>query len=99
MMTGTHADPNHPQPLARHTIMSTGQRVLLMTALTTYSLLVFVLDIVTPLEIDVWVLNLPVIVVPVYFRNTRMVVYLCLACTAMVAFGWVGSPIGGSSPW
>jgi PAS domain S-box-containing protein len=70
-----------------------------MIALASYSVLVFVLDIVTPLGIDVWVLNLPVILVPVLLRNARMVVYLSLACSAMLALGWIGSPLASNPAW
>jgi PAS domain S-box-containing protein len=45
----------------------------------------------TPLGIDVWVLTVPVVVVPVLVRNQRMVVFLGLACSAMlVVAGFVG---------
>jgi PAS domain-containing protein len=78
--------------------MSTMQRVLLMTALALYSALVFVLDVITPMGIEIWVLNLPVIVVPVLLRNLRLVVFLTLACSAMLILGWVWSSPGGNPP-
>jgi two-component system sensor kinase FixL len=80
-------------------MMSNSRRVLLIWALVLYSVLVLALDIVTPLGIDVWVLNLPVILVPVLLRNARMVVYLGLACSATLALGWVGSPLANNPPW
>src|SRR5436189_261046 len=76
--------------------MRTTQRVLLITALVLYSVLVFILDVVSPIGIEVWVLNLPVIVVPVLFRNARMVVWLSLAGSAMLVVGSVLSPPGGN---
>jgi hypothetical protein len=76
--------------------MSDRRRVLLMTALALYAGLVFGLDLVTPVGIEIWVLNLPVIVVPILFRNRRMVVFLSLACSAMLVFGWVASPPGSN---
>jgi PAS domain S-box-containing protein len=79
--------------------MSKSQRVLLLIALAGYAILVFVLEVVTPIGIDAWVLNLPVIVVPVILRNVRLVVYFSLACSATVAFGWVGSPRGSNPLW
>ena len=87
-----------PQPQARHTMMSTVQRILLMTALALYAGLVFVLDIITPLGIDVWVLNVPVIVVPLLVRNRRMVVFFSLACSTMLVVGWFVSPTGPMPP-
>jgi signal transduction histidine kinase len=79
-------------------MMSTTQRVFLMTALTLYAVLVFILDVITPQEIDIWVLNLPVIVVPVFFRNVRMVAFLSLACSAVVVLGSGFSPPGSNPP-
>jgi PAS domain S-box-containing protein len=75
-------------------MMSNSRRVLLMTALASYSVLVFVLDIITPLGIDVWVLNVPVIVVPLFVRNRRMVEFFCLACSTMLVVGGFVSPAG-----
>jgi PAS domain S-box-containing protein len=74
------------------------QQVLLMTALALYSVPVFILDVVTPLGIEVWVLNLPVIFVPVLFRSYRMVVFLSLVSSAMVIVGSILSPPGGNPP-
>jgi signal transduction histidine kinase len=55
---------------------------------------VFILDAFTPLGIEVWVLNLPVILIPVIFRSTRTVVYLSLACSAMVLVDFIVSAPG-----
>jgi PAS domain S-box-containing protein len=73
-------------------------RVVLLTALALYAALVFVLDLLTPVGIDVWVLNVPVVVVPVLLRNRRMVVYLSLACSTMLVVGGVVSPPGPMPP-
>jgi PAS domain S-box-containing protein len=80
-------------------MMSNSRRLLLLLALVVYSVLVFVLDVVTPQGIEVWVLNLPVILVPVFLQNIRMVLYLCLACSVMVVFGWVTSPLANNPAW
>lgn len=77
--------------------MNGTRRILLITILALYSVLVFILDLVTPLGIEVWVLNLPVFLVPMLFRNARMVVVLSLACTILVILGSVLSPSGGNS--
>jgi hypothetical protein len=79
--------------------MSIVQRVLVVTALPLYAGLVFILDVITPLGIDVWVLNLPVILVPVLLRRTRLLVYFGPACSAMLAFGWLGSPEASNPAW
>jgi PAS domain S-box-containing protein len=79
-------------------MMSNSRRVLLMTALASYSVLVFILDVITPVGIEVWVLNLPVVIVPVLFRNPRLVVLFSLASSAMVVVGWLLSPPGYNPP-
>jgi signal transduction histidine kinase len=78
--------------------MTTMQRFLLMTALALYLGLVFVLDVFTPQGIDVWVLNVPVVLVPVLVREHRMVAFLGLACTAMLVVGWVVPSTGPMPP-
>jgi hypothetical protein len=42
--------------------MSSVQLVLLMMALALYARLVFMLDLIIPMGIEIWVLNLPVII-------------------------------------
>ncbi len=78
--------------------MTTAQRVSLLAALTLYAGLVFVLDVITPDGIEIWVLNLPVIIVPVIFRNLRMVMFLSVYCSAMLALGWVVETDPGTDP-
>src|SRR5262245_20361705 len=78
--------------------MSIMQRLLLMTALALYLRLVFVLDVITPLGIDVWVLNVPVVLVPVLVRDHRMVVFLSLACSVMLVVAWVVPSVGPVPP-
>jgi PAS domain-containing protein len=78
--------------------MSHSQRILLMAAFAVYSVLVLVLDIVTPLGIEAWVLNLPVVIVPVLFRSPRMVVLFGVASSAMLVVAWRLSPPGGFNP-
>lgn len=77
--------------------MSSKRRALL-TALALYSVLVCILDVVAPLGIEIWVLNLPVFLVPMLFRNTRMVVVACIACSGMIFLGSALSPPGGNPP-
>jgi len=77
-------------------MMSNRRRVLLMTATALYAVLVFILDVISPIGIEVWVLNLPVILVPVLFRNTRMVGLAALACSVMVLAGSISSPPGSN---
>src|SRR5262249_22817926 len=97
-MTVARANPTVPRLLSRHVMMNNSRRILVTTALASYSVLVFVLDVITPLGIEVWVLNLPVILVPVLLRNRRVVVFLTLASSAIVVFGSVFSPSGYNPP-
>jgi PAS domain S-box-containing protein len=76
------------------------QRAILLTALVLYSLVVFILDVISPVGIEVWVLNLPVVLVPVFLRSPRLVVVLSFAGSVMVLLGWVWSPPGNNpSSW
>ena len=77
---------------------SNSRRVLLMTALALYSLVVFVLDAVSPPGIEVWILNLPVILLPVFKRSRRLVVMATLTCSVLVAVGSIMSPPGYNPP-
>jgi PAS domain S-box-containing protein len=76
--------------------MSTMRRILLMTALVLCAVPAFILDAISPLGIDTWMLNVPLILIPVFFRNTRGVISLCLACSAMVVLGSLLSPPGSN---
>jgi PAS domain S-box-containing protein len=80
-------------------MMGNRRRVLLVISLALYSVLVFIADVISPLGIEVWVLNVPVILLPVFFRSPRMVVLSTLACAAMVALGSAFSPPGGNPPF
>lgn len=75
-------------------LMNTQRGILLTTAMGLYALVVFILDIVTPVGIEVWVLNLPLILVPVVVRSGALVILLTLACCAMQVAGSVFSPPG-----
>ena len=77
-------------------MLSSKKRALLIFALSIYSVLVCVLDIVAPMGVEVWVLNLPVFLVPMLYRNRRMVILASLTCTVMVVLGSVFSPPGGN---
>jgi PAS domain S-box-containing protein len=77
-------------------MMSTMQRIGLMTALVVCAVAAFILDSVFPLGIEIWVLNLPLILLPALFRNRRMVIALSLACSAMVVLGSLFSPPGSN---
>jgi PAS domain S-box-containing protein len=75
--------------------MSTQRRVLIV-ALALYSVVVCFLDVLSPLGLEVWVLNLPIIIVPMFFRNTRMVVVANVACTVTIVLGSILSPPGAN---
>ncbi len=69
-----------------------------MPAVFVYSSLVCILDIFTPLGIEVWVLNLPVLLVPVWLQRARMVLPWALASSVFLIAGWLLSPDGGYNP-
>ena len=72
------------------------RRALLLTALALYSILVFIMDAIAPLGIEIWVLNLPVLLVPMLLRNKGLVVVAGLACSLMLIAGSVVSPSGAN---
>jgi PAS domain S-box-containing protein len=78
--------------------MSNMQRILVTASVVLGSVLVFILDLTTPIGIEVWVLNLPFILVPMIVRNRRMVIALSLACSAMVVLGSLWSSPGHNPP-
>jgi PAS domain S-box-containing protein len=78
--------------------MRNARRFLVMTAVAVYGALVLVLDLVTPVGIEVWVLNVPLIVLPVFCGGVRMTVVLSLAISAVVIVGALDSPPGHSPP-
>jgi PAS domain S-box-containing protein len=80
--------------------MSTIHRVLLMSAVGSYCGLVFVVDTITPVGIEAWVLNVPLMVLPVFLRSVRMTVLLGLVCSAMIVIaGFVSSPGHNPLSW
>src|SRR5438270_2382168 len=78
--------------------MMHNRRTLLLTAIILYCATVLMADFVTPMGIEMWVLNLPVILVPILIRNRRMVIGVALLCSAMLLAGGVISPPGGNPP-
>ncbi len=59
---------------------------------------VFVVDVLTPHGVEVWVLYLPVILAPVWFNNTRQILWTSAICTVLVVLGSVLFPLG-IPPW
>jgi PAS domain S-box-containing protein len=81
-------------------MMSTMQRMFLMTALVLCAVPAFILDAISPLGIEIWMLNVPLILMPVLFRNRRMVISLSLACSAMVVLGsYLSPPASNPRSW
>jgi PAS domain S-box-containing protein len=78
------------------TMMNTMQRNSLIAAVVLCSLLAFLLDSSTPLGIEIWFINLPLILIPVLLRSHRMVISFGLLCSAMVVLGSLLSPPGSN---
>lgn len=74
-------------------------RVKLIIVSILYSGLVFAIDVLTPLGIEVWVMNLPVILVPVWLRSPNLVIMANVFCALMVVGGSRLSPVGGNPIW
>jgi PAS domain S-box-containing protein len=59
----------------------------------------FVVDLVTPPGLEVWVWYLPVILAPVWFNNVRAVIVASAACSVLVVVGVFISPAGSNPAW
>lgn len=67
--------------------MKDNRRARLLTAVGIFSAAVFVVDVLTPAGVEVWVLYLPVILAPVWYNNARHVVLASATCSALVVIG------------
>jgi PAS domain S-box-containing protein len=77
-------------------MLRNGKVGLFVTAAVVYSILVFVLDVISPLGIEIWVLNLPVILLPMFVRNQRLVLLVTAAGSMFVVLGSISSPPGNN---
>src|SRR5262249_43585057 len=57
----------------RSPLVNTPWRTLGSVGIVLFAGIVFLIDLLTPLGVEVWVLYLPVILAPVWFTNTRQV--------------------------
>jgi PAS domain S-box-containing protein len=73
-----------------------GKVGLFVAAAVVYSVVVFVLDVISPLGIEIWVLNLPVILLPMFVRNQRLVLLVTMAGSVFVVLGSITSPPGNN---
>jgi PAS domain S-box-containing protein len=73
-------------------------RTLQLTGVVLGTAVVFIVDWLTPAGIEVWVLYLPVILIPVFFSSPRQVVVVGVACSALVVIAYFGSPQGANPP-
>jgi PAS domain S-box-containing protein len=67
---------------------------LLLAAAGLFATIVFVVDLVTPPQVDVWVFYLPVILAPVLFNNVRQILIAAIVCSALAVVGFFVSPLG-----
>lgn len=79
--------------------MIPGRHLLLLAAIALFAATVFVVDLVTPVGIEVWVLYLPVILAPVWINNARLVIAASAFCSVLVVVGVFFSPPGKNPPW
>jgi PAS domain-containing protein len=68
----------------------------MLTAMALYSVTVLTADVISPLGVEMWVLYVPLILVPLLFRNMRMVVVASVTSSALVVAASVFSPPGGN---
>jgi PAS domain S-box-containing protein len=75
------------------------KRALVIAACGTLAVVVFAVDLLTPVGVEVWVLYLPVVLAAAGFNSARGVVTSALACAALVIIGAFISPPGDNPPW
>ncbi len=64
--------------------MNHRQRAFLLAAIALYIVGVACADFLTPLVLDVWVLYLPVILVPVWFSSSRQIIVIAVVCSLLM---------------
>ena len=72
--------------------MNTGRRILL-TVIALFAGLVFVVDLLTPVGVEVWVLYLPVILAAVLFNHVPTILAASAGCSLFVIIGTFFSPL------
>jgi PAS domain S-box-containing protein len=78
--------------------MNDSRRVLYLTGMVLFAAVVFVVDVLTPTGIEIWVFYLPVILFLVLLNNPRQIVIGGAACSVLVVLGWFFSPEGSNPP-
>src|SRR5262245_9745125 len=79
--------------------MSEYQHRIIVLASWCVAVAVFVVDVLTPAGVEVWVLYLPVIVIAAWFNDARSVVISAVICSVLVIAGMFFSPPGENPPW
>jgi PAS domain S-box-containing protein len=64
--------------------MTYRRRALLLSAICVYVSVIALVDWLTPLVFDVWVLFLPVVIVPVWFNSSRQIASTAAVCSVLM---------------
>src|SRR5262249_20103548 len=96
--TDTIRAENPPGGMTGSPAVNNSWRSLVLLVVVVFAGAVFLIDLATPLGVEVWVLYLPVILAPVWFNNTRQVAVAAGACSFLVILGAFFSPQGGGIP-
>jgi PAS domain S-box-containing protein len=78
--------------------MNDRRRTLQMMAILLCTAAVFIVDLLTPTGIEIWVFYLPVILIPVLSNNPRLVIVGSVVCSVLVVIGHFASPEGSNPP-
>jgi PAS domain S-box-containing protein len=79
--------------------VSRKRQALFLTALALFAGLVLVIDLLTPVGVEVWVMYLPVIIAPLWVNRARAVAAAATACSVLVCVGCLISPPGKNPLW
>jgi PAS domain S-box-containing protein len=79
--------------------MNEHRRALRLAGVVLFTAFVFIIDVLTPRGIEVWVLYLPVILFLVLLNNPRWIVAGSAACSVLVVIGSFFSPESSNPLW
>lgn len=79
--------------------MGTSPRVLVLAGIFLGAAALFFFDLLTPHGVADWVFYLPLILCPVWFKSSRLVLLVSILCSVFTVIGFFLSPPGIDYPW
>ena len=79
--------------------MRSGRYVYSLAGVGGFTAGVFVVDLLTPTGIEIWVLYLPVVLFPVLYHNARQVILASALCSVLIGICYFLTPPGANPDW